>query len=147
MSNNQLDEQVIQNKELNIWEALIPVIVLVGLLAFNVSVFGDNALSGSNQFILLLGGAVAAIVGFANKVSYEKMIDEIGNNFKSTAGALLILLMVGALAAAWLISGIIPAMVYYGLQILNPTIFFPATVIICAIIMVSMVYYYYYHSY
>lgn len=137
MSNNQLDEQVIQNKELNIWEALIPVIVLVGLLAFNVSVFGDNALSGSNQFILLLGGAVAAIVGFANKVSYEKMIDEIGNNFKSTAGALLILLMVGALAAAWLISGIIPAMVYYGLQILNPTIFFPATVIICAIISIA----------
>jgi NhaC family Na+:H+ antiporter len=137
MSNNQLDEQVIQNKELNIWEALIPVIVLVGLLAFNVSVFGDNALSGSNQFILLLGGAVAAIIGFANKVSYEKMIDEIGNNFKSTAGALLILLMVGALAAAWLISGIIPAMVYYGLQILNPTIFFPATVIICAIISIA----------
>lgn len=137
MDNNQLDEQIIQNKELNIWEALIPVVVLVGLLAFNVSVFGDNALSGSNQFILLLGGAVAAIVGFFNKVSYDTMIEEIGNNFKSTAGALLILLMVGALAAAWLISGIIPAMVYYGLQILNPTIFFPATVVICAIISIA----------
>ncbi|MGB0863144.1 MAG: Na+/H+ antiporter NhaC [Saprospiraceae bacterium] len=137
MDNNQLDEHIIENKELNIWEALIPVVILVGLLAFNVSVFGDNALSGSNQFILLLGGAVAAMVGFRNKVSYESMIEEVGNNFKSTAGALLILLMVGALAAAWLISGIIPSMVYYGLQILNPTIFFPATVIICAIISIA----------
>ena len=131
------NERIIENKELNIWEALIPLLVLIGLLAFNVFVFGDDGLSGTNQFILLLGGAVAAIVGFNNNVSYERMMDEIGSNFKSTAGALLILLMVGALAAAWLISGIIPAMVYYGLKILHPSIFFPATVIICSIISIA----------
>ncbi len=131
------DEKIIQNKELNIWEALIPVIVLMGMLAFNVYVFGDDALSGSNQFILLLGAAVAAIVGFMNKVSYKEMLDEVSNNFKSTTGAILILLMVGALAGTWLASGIIPAMIYYGLQILNPTIFLPATVIICAIISIA----------
>ena len=131
------DEQIFENKELNIWEALIPVVVLIGLLAYNVYVFGDDALSGSNQFILLIGGAVAAIVGFMNKVSYRQMIDEVGNNFKSTTGAILILLMVGALAGTWLVSGIIPAMIYYGLQILNPTIFLPATVIICAIISIA----------
>ena len=131
------DNKIIENKELNIWEALIPVIVLVGLLAYNVYVFGDNALSGSNQFILLIGGAVAAIVGFRNKISYKQMIDEVGNNFKSTAGAMLILLMVGALAGSWFISGIIPSMVYYGLKILNPTFFLPTTVIICAIISVA----------
>ena len=131
------DNQVIHNKELNIWEALIPVIVLIGLLAYNVYVYGDDALSGSNQFILLLGGAVAAIVGFLNKVSYEKMLDEVSNNFKSTTGAILILLFVGALAGTWLISGIIPAMIYYGLQILHPAIFLPATVVICAIISIA----------
>mgnify|MGYP000380329072 CR=1 FL=1 len=131
------NERIIENKELNIWEALIPLLVLIGLLAFNVFVFGDDGLSGTNQFILLLGGAVAAIVGFNNNVSYERMMDEIGSNFKSTAGALLILLMVGALAAAWLISGIILAMVYYGLKILHPSIFFPATVIICSIISIA----------
>ena len=128
------DHPIIDNKELNIWEALLPVIILVGLLAYNVSVFGDNALSGSNQFILLIGGAVAAIVGFANKVSYETMIEEVGHNFKSTAGAIIILLLVGALAGSWLVSGIIPAMIYYGLQILHPSIFLPATVVICCII-------------
>ena len=132
-----MDTKIIKNKELNIWEALTPVIVLVILLAYNVSVYGDNALSGSNQFILLLGGAVAAVVGFINKVSYKKMIDEVANNLKSTTGAILILLFVGALAGTWLISGVIPTMIYYGLKILNPTIFLPATIIICAIISIA----------
>ena len=83
------DTKIIQNKELNIWEALIPVFALIIMLAYNVLfVFGDDALSGSNQFILLMGGAVAAIVGFRNKVSYEQMIEEVGNNIKSTTGAI-----------------------------------------------------------
>jgi NhaC family Na+:H+ antiporter len=131
------DENIVENKELNIWEALIPVFALVGMLAFNVYVYGDNALNGSNQFILLLGAAVATIVGFFNKVSFDQMVEEVAENIKSTAGAILILLMVGALAGTWLISGIIPAMIYYGLQILNPTIFLAACVIICAIISVA----------
>lgn len=131
------DQKIIKNKELSILEALIPVLALVLMLAFNVYVFGDDALSGSNQFVLLLGGAVAAIVGFKNKVSYEYMIEEIAENIKSTAGAILILLMVGALAGTWLISGIIPSMIYYGLQVLNPTIFLTACLIICAVISVA----------
>ncbi len=132
------DENIVENKELNLFEALIPVFALVIMLFYNVFfVFGDNALSGSNQFILLLGAAVAAIVGFFNKVTYDQMMDEVAENIKSTSGALLILLMVGALAGTWLISGIIPTMIYYGLQILNPTIFLAASVIICAIISVA----------
>ncbi len=131
------DEHIIENKELNIWEALIPVFVLVAMLAYNVYVYGGDALEGSNQFILLLGGAVAAVVGVFNKVSFEQMLEEVSENIKSTGSAILILLMVGALAGTWLISGIIPTMIYYGLQILNPTIFLAACVIICAIISVA----------
>ncbi len=71
------NENIVENRELSIWEALIPVFVLVCMLAYNVYVFGDDALSGSNQFILLLGGAVAAIVGFLNKVSYKQMLAEV----------------------------------------------------------------------
>ncbi len=128
----------IENKELSIWEALLPVIILVGMLFYNVYfAFGDDALSGSNQFILLLGAVVAGIVGYFNKVSYKQMIEEVAKNIQSTTGALLILLMVGALAGTWLISGIIPTMIYYGLQILNPTIFLAACVIICAIISIA----------
>ncbi|WP_318308669.1 Na+/H+ antiporter NhaC [Flagellimonas crocea] len=131
------DEHIVDNKNLSIGEALIPVVALVAMLAYNVFVFGDDALSGSNQFILLMGGAVAAIVGFFNKVSYDQMIDEVAENVRSTTGALLILLMVGALSGTWLVSGIIPAMIYYGLQILNPTIFLAACVVICAIISIA----------
>ena len=119
---------------LSLKTALIPLIVLIGLLAFNVIVYGDDALSGSNQFILLIGGAVAAMVGFANKISYQTMLDKVADNLKSVTGAILILLFVGALAGTWLISGVIPAMIYYGLQILHPSIFLPACVIICALI-------------
>ncbi len=132
------DVHIVENNELSIIEALFPVLVLVLMLFYNVFiVFGDDALSGSNQFILLLGAAVAAVVGFFNKVSYKQMLDEVAENLKSTAGALLILLMVGALAGTWLISGIIPTMIYYGLQILNPTFFLVACVLICAIISIA----------
>lgn len=134
---NQEDEKIIENKDLNIWEALIPVIALIGMLAYNVFVFGDSALGGTNQFILILGGAVAAVVGFLNKVSYKTMVEEVAQNLKSTTGAILILLMVGALAGTWLVSGIIPTMIYYGLDILNPTIFLAACVLICAVISVA----------
>ena len=131
------NEPIIENRELNIWEAMIPVVALVGMLGFNVFIYGDESLSGSNQFILLLGGAIAAIVGFFNKVNYDTMIDAVAGNVQSTTGAILILLMVGALAGTWMVSGIIPTMIYYGLQILNPTIFLAACVIICSVISVA----------
>ncbi|MBP4142102.1 Na+/H+ antiporter NhaC [Flavobacterium sp. P4023] len=132
-----MDTKINRNKELSIGEALIPVAALITMLGFNVYVFGDEALSGSNQFVLLLGAAVAAIVGFFNKVTFIKMMEEVAENIKATVGAILILLMVGALAGTWLISGIIPSMIYYGLQILSPAIFLPATLIICSIISIA----------
>ena len=127
-------EVIIINKELSITEALFPVIILVGLLAYNIFIFGDSALGGSNQFILIIGAAVAAIVGFRNKVSYQQMMEEVGHNVKSTSGAILILLMVGALSGTWLLSGVIPSMIYYGLQILTPSIFLAASLVICSIV-------------
>jgi NhaC family Na+:H+ antiporter len=124
----------LKTQEISLGRALFPLVILVILLSYNVLVYGDDALSGSNQFILLLGGAVAAIVGFIQKVSYETMLQKVADNLKSVTGALLILLFVGALAGTWLISGIIPAMIYYGLQILHPSIFLPACILICALI-------------
>ncbi|MEP0480354.1 MAG: Na+/H+ antiporter NhaC family protein, partial [Nonlabens sp.] len=134
---NHEDEKIIENRELSIWEALIPVFALVAMLAINVYIYGDDSLSGSNQFVLLLGATVAGIVGYFNKVTYKSMVEEVAQNLKSTTGAILILLMVGALAGTWLLSGIIPTMIYYGLDILNPSIFLAACVIICAVISVA----------
>ena len=133
-----MDQQpIITNRELNIWEALIPVFILVVMLAYNVFVFGDDAISGSNQFILLLGAAAAGIVGYLNKVSLDSMLDQVGVNLKSVSGAIIILLLVGSLSAAWLISGVIPAMIYYGLQMINPAVFLPTAVVISAIISIA----------
>ena len=136
-----MNTKIIKNRELKLWEALIPVFALIGMLAYNVlfayNGSDDNALGGSNQFILLMGGAVAAIMGYFTKVPFHKMLDEVANNIKSTAGAILILLMVGALAGTWMISGIIPSMIYYGLQILSPAVFLPATLIICSVISIA----------
>jgi NhaC family Na+:H+ antiporter len=111
--------------------------LLVILLGINVFYFGDASLDGSNQFILLIGGFLAALVGFYQKVSYEDMMDAVSSNLKSTSGSLLILLMVGALSGSWLISGIIPSMIFYGIKILNPTVFLAASVVICALISVA----------
>lgn len=134
---NPGDDRIITNKYLSLWEALIPIVVLIAILGYNVYLYESDATSGPNQFALIIGAAIAAIIGFRNKVSYAKMIEEISENIKSTAGAILILLMVGALSGTWLLSGIIPTMIYYGLQILHPSVFLPACVIICSIISVA----------
>ncbi len=126
-----------QKTSLSLRLAMLPIVALVLLLSLNVSVYGDDALGGSNQFILLLGGAVAAMVGFGQKISYKDMLQQVAENLKSVTGAILILLFVGALAGTWLVSGIIPAMIYYGLQILHPTFFLAACIVICALISVA----------
>jgi len=115
--------------------ALIPILFLISLLAINVlGVFGDSALDGSNQMILILSGAVAGLIGILRGTSFDDLIEGIAHSIKSTTGALIILLLIGSLAGAWMISGVIPAMIYYGLKILSPGIFLPATAIICALI-------------
>ncbi|AEK22892.1 Na+/H+ antiporter NhaC [Capnocytophaga canimorsus] len=128
-------------KEINLFQALIPITALIVMLAYNVLVAyngaEDNVLGGSNQFVLLLGATIAALVGLWVKVSFKEMMEQVFLNIKSTGGAILILLMVGALSGTWLVSGIIPAMIYYGLMILNPTIFLFACVVICAVISVA----------
>ena len=132
------DQKIINNKELSIWEALIPVVILMAMLAYNIFV-KDGAWLGdySNQFILLIAGGITTIVGLKNKVTINTMIMEVWENLKSVFIPIMILFLVGALAGTWLISGIIPAMVYYGLQVLSPAIFLPASVIIAAIISIA----------
>ena len=120
--------------QLSLSVALLPLIILVVLLTYNVTIFGDDALSGSNQFILLLGGGVAGLLGLRNKVTYGEMLQKVGENLQSVTGPILILLLVGALSGTWLLSGIIPAMIDYGLQIANPRFFLPACVLISALV-------------
>ena len=121
--------------------AILPLIFLVTLLSFNlyanVFIYDADPLAGSSQFILILSGAFAAMIGNLYNVSYKDVVNSISNSIKSVTPALIILLWVGALAGTWMISGIIPSMVYFGLKILDPNIFLPACIVICSIISVA----------
>ena len=132
------DQKIIDNKGISLSESLVPVIILMCLLAYNIFVEEGEWFGGySNQYILLIGGFVTALIGFRNKISLEIMVAEVWENWKSVFVPIMILFLVGALAGSWLVSGIIPAMVYYGLQVLSPAIFLPASVIIAAIISIA----------
>ena len=115
-------------------EAFIPVIFLTALISINVFIFGDDALAGSNQLVLILSAAVAAIVAIRIGHKWETLHKGIVKSIGSAMAAILILLLIGSLAGTWLLSGIVPSMIYYGLQILNPTIFLVAACIVSAIV-------------
>jgi len=122
---------------LSLNESLFPIVLLIIFLTFNVYVYGDDAMGGSNQFILLLGAAAGIGLGIFKGFKFSNMMSQVAENLKSVTGAIVILLFVGALSGTWLISGIIPSMIYYGLNILHPSIFLPACLIICAIISIA----------
>jgi len=113
--------------------ALSPILFLIVLLSFNVIMF-DDVLGGANQLALLFSGSLAAIIGIYYGSRWEEIMEGIGNSIKSIVPAIIMLLLIGSLAGTWLISGVIPTMIYYGLQVLNPTIFLFATAIITAIV-------------
>jgi NhaC family Na+:H+ antiporter len=96
--------------------------------------YGDESLSGPNQIALLLATSIAASIGVYNGKSWGSILKGISSSISSTSSAIIILLLIGALTGTWLISGIVPAMIYYGLKILNPEIFLFASCIICAIV-------------
>ncbi|WP_306643616.1 Na+/H+ antiporter NhaC [Sanyastnella coralliicola] len=114
--------------------SLVPIVVLIALLGLNVVFYGEDSSYGPNQIALLTAGGVAAGISLLSGEKWKKLYDGITESISSALGAILILLMIGALAGTWLLSGVIPAMIYYGLEILNPTIFLFATTIVCAIV-------------
>jgi NhaC family Na+:H+ antiporter len=126
------------NRKPNLFQSILPILVLVGLLILNVlKVFGDNALGGANQLALLLSTAVAVVLAMSIGYKWEFIQQGIIKSIKSALPALIILLLIGALAGTWMLSGVVPAMIYYGLDILNPLFFLPATCIICSIVSIA----------
>jgi NhaC family Na+:H+ antiporter len=114
--------------------SFIPIIVLMALLALNVLYFGADSSYGPNQIALLAAAGVAGIIGLRFGRNYEHFYTGIIDGIQSAMGAVIILLLIGSLAGTWLISGVVPAMIYYGLEILNPSIFLAASCVICAIV-------------
>jgi len=118
--------------------ALTPIIFLITLLASSVYLFGSDSSYGANQIVLVLATCVAALVGRRVGVSWKTAQEGIINGIAIGLGPTLILLAVGMLIGTWILAGTVPAMIYYGVQILNPSIFYAASAMICAIIAISI---------
>ena len=111
------------HEERSLWLALVPLATLFALLGLNVALYGDDSLSGANQTALIVAAAIAAAISMRLGVGWAVIQEMMLENIRAATPAILILLMVGALVGSWLIGGIVPTMIYYGLQIFNPAIF------------------------
>ena len=120
----------------SVWQALLPVAFLILLLVASVNFFGSDASYGPNQIALILSAVVASLVGLRLGFTWKQMQEAMVKGVSLAMGAIFILLVVGSLIGTWIMGGIVPTMMYYGLQILNPTIFYTACCVICAIVAV-----------
>ena len=117
--------------------SLIPIIVLVLLLFATIHTFGSDALSGGSQVSLLTTTAVCILIGMAfYKIPWKDYELAITNNVAGVTTAIIILLIIGALSGIWMISGVVPTLIYYGMQIIHPSFFLASTCIICVLISV-----------
>jgi len=117
--------------------SLLPIVLLVGMLFATIHTFGSDALEGGSQISLLTTTAFCVFIGIAfYRVPWKDYELAITNNISGVATAIIILLIIGALSGAWMISGIVPTLIYYGMQIIHPDFFLASTCIICALISV-----------
>jgi NhaC family Na+:H+ antiporter len=104
------------------------------MLSLNVIIFGDDTLSGANQIALILAAAIAGIIAIRLGLKWASVRDQIVKSIGSAMPAILILLLIGSLAGTWLLSGVVPALIYYGLKVIHPSIFLFAAVITCSMV-------------
>ncbi len=123
-------------KEASLLMALLPIIVLILLLTLNVLLFEDT-LGGANQIALMLSAAIAGIIAYRLGFSWTTVKKKIVATIGSAMPSILILLLIGSLAGTWLISGVVPAMIYYGLEIISPKLFLFTAVVVSAIVSVA----------
>ena len=124
-------------KQFELILACVPLVLLVALISIVVSIFGDETLSGASQISLIVATAVCVSIGLLRKTitwaDFEKALaDKIGG----VSGGIIILLLIGALGGSWMVGGIVPTLIYYGMQIMSPQWFLVSACIICALVSV-----------
>lgn len=126
------------NARPSLFISLLPLLALIGLLAINIQLFGDGATSGPNQLALMACAAFAALLGLVVlKIEYKKMEEKLIESIGLSMQAVLILLVVGMLIGLWILSGVVPTMIYYGIQIVHPSWFLPVTCLICGLVSIA----------
>ncbi|MCB1609998.1 MAG: Na+/H+ antiporter NhaC, partial [Xanthomonadales bacterium] len=121
-------------REPSLLDALLPLLTLVVMLYLSVELYGEDSSYGANQIALLVASFVAALIGLKNGLSWEAVEDAIVHGVSMATKATFILLMVGALIGTWILAGIVPTLIDYGMSILSPSIFYAASCLICAIV-------------
>ncbi len=121
------------SRQASLFEALIPIIILIFLLTFNVWFF-DDTLSGANQIALLLAATIGVIISKRIGIRWKKVKENIVHTIGSAMPSMLILLLIGSLAGTWMISGVVPAMIYYGLDLVSPKLFLFTAVVVSALV-------------
>lgn len=116
-----------------LFQSFLPVIVLIVLLVTNVFIF-DDVLSGATQVSLMVGATLASLIAIYNGKKWINIKETFLKTINTSMSSVIILLLIGSLAGTWMISGVVPLMIYYGLDILHPSIFLCATVIICSVV-------------
>ncbi len=115
--------------------ALIPLAVLVALQVVVIREFGSDALDGASQTALLVAAAVAVTMGMVfYKVPWKDIDHAISDNVRTIGGAILILFLIGAVSGSWMLSGVVPTMIYYGMQVVSPTVFLFVACLISALV-------------
>ena len=114
---------------------VIPFLVLIILISCCVAVFGNATLDGASQVSLLVASAVSVLVGhFSKRLKWENLEKEITDKIASCTPAIIILLLIGAIGGTWMVSGIVPTMIYYGMQIIRPEVFLVTSSLLCALV-------------
>ena len=115
--------------------AFIPFLVLIVLISCCVAVFGNATLEGASQVSLLVASAVSVLIGhFSKRLEWENLEKEITDKIASCTPAIIILLLIGAIGGTWMVSGIVPTMIYYGMQIIRPEVFLVSSSVLCALV-------------
>ena len=115
--------------------SFIPFLVLIVLITCCVAVFGNATLDGASQVSLLAASAVSVLIGhFSKRLEWENLEKEITDKISSCTPAIIILLLIGAIGGTWMVSGIVPTMIYYGMQIIRPEVFLVSSSVLCALV-------------
>ena len=126
-----------QPKEPHPFISVIPLTVLITLIVMVVKLFPDDALAGASQVALMIATAVCVALGMGIYNMKWNIFEEMIKKTVGDAGvSILILLLIGMMSATWMISGVVPTLIYYGVQIMSPTFFLPCACIISSIISV-----------
>lgn len=117
------------------WVSAIPMVVLVAMLALVIKCFGSDAIMGGSQVALLSAASVCVMIAIGvYGCSWSRLEEAILDNIHTSASSIIILLLIGAIAGTWMVSGVVPTLIYYGLKVLHPSIFLVATCAICALV-------------